>query len=199
MGLSWKGEYMIKLSCFFLFLAIYLTSLFFAACTEPYPDFPPGSGYYYYHKAHSFLINGTNGLLHYKSIVSMQGDIIETFETSLLPNDTLFIYETDISSPHHFSGRHLFSQLHLIVKDYNGNILSNSMPNSVPVRWCGEPNLVWVETDGSVESSLRLSPPIPVFSGKIYRYYWTIDSAYIADMACDMSLEDLESEVLQND
>ena len=167
------------ISKYLLFLAICLASLFFAACTEHEPSFPPG-GWYYYHKAHGFLINGTNGLLHYKSITVISGNVTKTFEISLLPNDTLFVGETPIDSPNDFLCWGLFEGAHVIVKDDNGDTLSNSASS---LYGCGRPKFVLVETDESVETSMRLTPT-PIFSGEIYNFLWTIDSAYIADMSC---------------
>ena len=118
-----------------------------------------------------FLINATNTPLYYESY-NMEGLV---FNTTLLSKDTLFLYSvTNSAGPdiddaaHFYSGK--FNGI-LVIKNDNNLILFLQTGYTTT---CGSENFV---------SEKR--------NNRNYYHYWTIDSAYIADKACNMTLEEI--------
>jgi len=176
----------------YLFLITSCFLLLVIACTD-YPTTCPGGDS---RMDLYLLVNKTGGILHYEARYSATmetNNLMDThfFDTILLPNDTLPLY----GIPASFWGGRVenvpFFVFHgtdlgkctVIIRDDNERILFYGI-NFLDGNFCGTIDFVEVAV---------------MDSNYAYKYFWTIDSAYIADMACDMSLEDLESEVLQNE
>ena len=138
-------------------------SLFFVGC---YDDGKTGSIFTSY-----FLINETSQLLYYES--SDKDSLL--FDTILPPNDTLLLY----TRKEYFPGVSLdnsayFRYYDITIKDENQEIL---FYRSETVN-CGYGDFIFYTADSITNYKTNI------------HYHWTIDSAYIADKACNPDLEE---------
>jgi len=129
-----------------------------------------------------FLINISNKSLHYESY---RGDSL-LFDTTLLPKDTLFLYSCK-EAP--LLGRVCDDQTYFELGRDKDKIIIKNESQIVSfihnrTNTCGYDNSVFEKRHSS---------------GNHNYYYWTIDSAYIADKSCNMSWEDFEREFLKNE
>jgi len=128
-----------------------------------------------------FLVNRTDGLLHYKACLKTSMSDLGTvsgFEAILNPNDTLFLYQRELmggryfffEDPTHFSS----SSSDLILQNKDKYILFADAPSDH--LFCGEKNFVQIE-----------------IGDRNVHYYWTIDSAYVANKACGIDFQSNEA------
>ena len=158
-----------------------------------------------FHSSIYRLVNGTDDFIYTEIYYPKNGGTI-TITTAIRPNDSISLYQVRIrivgdkvmdtvTSNFHANNHYSFNEItmyfdstaNLIIRDSKGSVLFYGTEATAK---CGTENFVFIRCDFNCDNDR---------GSRDYIYHWTIDSAYIADMACDMSLEDLESEVLQNE
>jgi len=115
-----------------------------------------------------FLVNGTNELIRYESHRKNA-----TFNIVLHPYDTIFLYSKEQAEPDDYFVDSVFylSNDSIIIKDNNGIVLFFKGYRTAKKTSCGAENFVGKSLDSD-------------------RYYWTIDSDYIADKSCSALTDD---------
>jgi hypothetical protein len=135
------------------------------------------------------LVNNTDGSLYYKAHHEkhVYDDVfVFNFDTTLLPNDTLllyFYYEGGLVPPgEDYTGFHTMSYYgyyktgELTIRDNTEYLV---LYRSEKLN-CGE--TIFIEKEKSEGKYYYLE----------YHYYWTIDSTYITEKSCNMSLDELK-------
>jgi hypothetical protein len=167
----------------FLSFVLFSTYLFVAGCNVC--DDCEGS----FPKKNYALINNTNGPLYYKAYIyeTLYNGIYYNdtlyFDTTLSPNDTLFLYSWKFTPPMEeiydhmgFRASYVKNRGVLTIKDDNDFILYYRSNN----KNCGSNDFVSEMKDNAG------SDPHWIVD---YYHYWTIDSTYIAEKSCKMSLD----------
>jgi len=132
-----------------------------------------------YPKGNYFIVNNSGGLLYYKSYSNYREDKL-LFDTTFSSNDTVFLYSYKFTPPAPSVNDPIrFYASTIMIKDDKQRIL---FYGSKEKNGCGDIDFVSKKKD-------NLN----------FNYYWTIDSAYIADKSCDISWEDFEEIYLKNE
>jgi hypothetical protein len=131
------------------------------------------------------LINNTNGLLYYECSYFYKGGIF-SLKRTLLPNDTLLLYwkrnDNTIVGDNYGFGKYLSENANVLIKTDSGLILFYGSKNIT----CGFADFVAEEMFDD-------------YNFNWYEYHWTIDSDYIDNKSCNMTLENFEKEYLKNE
>ncbi|MCL1945685.1 MAG: hypothetical protein FWF51_00835 [Chitinivibrionia bacterium] len=136
-----------------------------------------------YSRWYHFLVNNTDKILYYEAYYEDDSDEdILSFDTTLLPNDTLFLYSYKFTPPGASIDdptRFYWLSSKVVIKDDEQIIL---FYRSSKTENCGETDFVLEKTTKDKGYS-----------------YWTIDPDYISKKSCNMSWEDLERDYLGNE
>lgn len=127
------------------------------------------------------LVNKTNDTLYYEVYCDYFNNIyyhdkLLLFDTVLLPYDTLLLYISDMSvPPNPYPDKEyvpFWGSKTMTIISENNNVLFYKTED----EYCGKEDFVGIKIDNHKYW---------------YKYYWTIDSTYIADKSCDITLEEL--------